>query len=174
LFSLGRSLSGKPNALYRVEPGALLASGRPYVQHPTSFWRSSNGEGLLEIPTSTDVLRLLPAVTFALDLMLPRWARETFLRTLMASPAFINVVLHDFEFLYADDFAHGTAVPLTTSLMFKGDVNRNSARYSLLAAAAKNKEMALLKSLVAANAPAAANDVADVVSLPTPKKRSAR
>jgi hypothetical protein len=92
----------------------------------------------------------------------------------MASPAFINVVLHDFEFLYADDFAHGNPVPLTTSLLLKGDVKRNSARYSLLAAAAKNKEMALLKSLVAANAPAAANDVADVVSLPTPKKRSAR
>lgn len=149
LFSLGRRFSRQPNAFYHVEPGALLAPGYPYSQHPASFWRRSDNGGLLEIPTSTDALRLIPGVTFALDLMLPDWVRERFLRLLIARTSFINIVLHDFEFLQASDFPSDTPLPLTTSLMTRMDPSRNSARYCLVAAAAQNKRRIPLKALVA-------------------------
>ena len=149
LFSLGRRVSRQPNAFYHVEPGALLAPGYPYSQHPSSFWRRSADGGLLEIPTSTDALRLIPSVTFALDLMLPDWMRERFLRLLIARSSFVNIVLHDFEFLQASDFPSGTSLPLTTSLMTRKDPGRNSARYCLIAAAAQNKRRIPLKALVA-------------------------
>ena len=151
LFSLGRRLSRQPNAFYHVEPGALLAPAYPYSQHPASFWRRSANGGLLEIPTSTDALRLIPSVTFALDLMLPDWMRERFLRLLIARSSFINIVLHDFEFLQASDFPSDTPLPLTTSLMTRMDPSRNSARYCLIAAAARNKHRILLKALVASD-----------------------
>jgi hypothetical protein len=149
LFSLGRQLSRRPNAFYHVEPGALLAPGYPYSQHPASFWRRSANGGLLEIPTSTDALRLIPSVTFALDLMLPGWVRERFLRLLIARSSLINIVLHDFEFLQASDFPSETPLPLTTSLMTRMDPAKNSARYCLVAAAAQNKRRIPLKALVA-------------------------
>jgi hypothetical protein len=103
----------------------------------------------LEIPTSTDALRLIPSVTFALDLMLPGWVRERFLRLLIARSSLINIVLHDFEFLQASDFPSETPLPLTTSLMTRMDPARNSARYCLVAAAAQNKRRIPLKALVA-------------------------
>ena len=149
LFSLGRRVSRQPNAFYHVEPGALLAPGYPYAQHPSSFWRRSADGGLLEIPASTDALRLIPSVTFALDLMLPDWIRERFLRLLIARPSFVNIVLHDFEFLQESDFPSETPLPLTTSLMTRKDPSRNSARYCLIAAAAQNKRRIPLKALVA-------------------------
>jgi len=148
LFSFGRRLAGRPNAFYHVEPGALLAPQHPYFQHPTSFWRSSKNGGIVEIPVSNDMLRLLPGVTFALDLMLPTWAREAFLRLLIARSTFINIVLHDFEFLQAADFSHQTPIPLTTSLLAKMTLSRSSAMYSILAAAAKHKRKIPLKALV--------------------------
>ena len=102
----------------------------------------------MEIPTSTDALRLIPSVTFALDLMLPTWAREIFLRLLIARSGFINIVLHDFEFLQAADFPSELPLPLTTSLLTKIDPSRNSARYCVVAAAAQNKRRIPLKALV--------------------------
>jgi hypothetical protein len=153
-FSLGRSLSGRPNAFYRVEPGALLAPVHPYVQHPSSFWRRSGAGRLLEIPASTGLFRMLPGVTFALDLMLPAWARARFLRSLIARLPFVNLVLHDFEFLQASDFARDVPLPLTTSLQLKLDPTSNSARLSLFTAAAAQKERILLKALALGDAPA--------------------
>ncbi len=152
-FSLGRSSSGRPNAFYRVEPGALLAPVHPYIQHPSSFWRRSDAGRLLEIPASTGLFRMLPGVTFALDLMLPAWARARFLRSLIARLPFVDLVLHDFEFLQASDFARDVPLPLTTSLQLKLDPDSNSARFSLFTAAVAQKEKILLKALVLGGAP---------------------
>jgi peptidoglycan/xylan/chitin deacetylase (PgdA/CDA1 family) len=148
LFSLGRKLSRRPNAFYHVEPGALLAPTQPYVQHQSSFWRRAPDGDLVEIPTSTDALRMISGVTFSLDLMLPGWAWKAFLRSLLARSGFINIVLHDFEFLRAGDFPREAPLPLTTSLMVRMDQAKNSAHYCILAAAARGKRKVPLKTLV--------------------------
>ncbi|TAN59160.1 MAG: hypothetical protein EPN20_15455 [Magnetospirillum sp.] len=116
-----------PVTSYYIEPRSLLAPRFPYRPQPTAFWRRCPDRDLVELPISMGLFRLLPGVTFASDAMLPLGIGTRFIAGLIHRLPFANIVIHDFEYLLASDFAPGTPIPRSTALTWAMPRDRKTA-----------------------------------------------
>lgn len=95
----------------------LVASGSPYFPSPRNCSREGKQRSFLEIPISTDFIRLLPAVPWSLQLLTPPWLQGMYWNHMIGHHDRLNIEFHDFEFSTAEELTAPESATSTHDLM---------------------------------------------------------